>query len=179
MRADLSRTAGFRGFASLGHTHAEYVPPLAGGLFLNTSAIDTLTGGPFLIDHDQKLQAQGGLIYDVGQSGVWVGTNVRYDSGLVTHADPQSLASDPDNSFAAPYIAVHANTDLDPNRIKPRTIVDFSLGADLQHYHMPLSLQADLLNATNKKGVYNILSTFGGTHVIPPRMLAVRLKYAY
>lgn len=179
LRADLSRTAGFHGFASLGHTHAEYVPPLAGGLFLNTGALDTLTGGPFLIDHDQKLQAQGGLIYDLGQSGVWVGTNVRYDSGLVTHADPGSLASDPDNFFAAPFIAEHANTELDPNRIKPRTIVDFSLGADLQHYHVPLSLQADVLNATNKKGVYNILSTFGGTHVIPPRMLAVRLRYTY
>jgi len=179
VRADLSSTAGFRGFASLGHTHAEYVPPLTGGLFLNTGALDTLTGGPFLIDHDQKLQAQGALLYDIGQSGVWLGTNVRYDSGLVTHADPESLASDPDNFFAAPYIAVHANTDLDPNRIKPRTIVDFSLGADLQRYHVPLSLQADVLNATNKKGVYNILSTFGGTHVIPPRMLAVRLRYTY
>jgi hypothetical protein len=74
---------------------------------------------------------------------------------------------------------VHSNTDLDPNRIKPRTILDFSLGADLQRYHIPLSVQADLLNAANKKGVYNILSTFGGTHVIPPRMLAVRVRYAY
>jgi len=44
---------------------------------------------------------------------------------------------------------------------------------------MPLSIQADPLNATNKKGVYNILSTFGGTHVIPPRMLAMRLRYTF
>jgi len=36
-----------------------------------------------------------------------------------------------------------------------------------------------MLNATNKKGVYNIQSVFGGTHVIPPRILAVRLRYAY
>jgi hypothetical protein len=36
-----------------------------------------------------------------------------------------------------------------------------------------------LLNATNKKGVYNILSTFGGTHLIPPRMLAMRLRYSF
>jgi hypothetical protein len=179
LRLDLSKTAGFRGFVSLGHTHAEYVPPLTGGLFLNTGALDSLTGGPFLIDHDQKLQAQGALSYDFGTSGVWVATNVRYDSGLVTHADPDSLLMDPDNAFAAPFIAVHANTGLDPNRIKPRSIIDFSLGADLQQYHLPLSIQADLLNATNKKGVYNILSTFGGTHVIPPRMLALRVKYTY
>ncbi len=179
IRADLARTAGLRGFLSLGHTHAEYVPPLAGGLFLDTGALDAIAGGPFLIDHDQKLQAQLGLTYDIGETGVWFGANGRYDSGLVTGADPASLATDPDNSFAIPYIAVHSGTDLDPNRVKPRTILDFSLGADLQKYSLPLSVQVDLLNATNKKGVYNILSTFGGTHVIPPRMLALRLKYSY
>ena len=179
VRLDLAKAAGFRGFLSLGHTHAEYVPPLAGGLFLDAGAIDTLTGGPFLIDHDQKLQAQGALNYDFGASGVWVGTNVRYDSGLVTGADVASLLADPDNAFAVPYITQNSGTDLDPNRVKPRTIVDFSLGADLIQYHVPLSIQADLLNATNKKGVYNILSTFGGTHVIPPRMLAVRVRYTF
>ncbi|MGA8808129.1 MAG: TonB-dependent receptor [Thermoanaerobaculia bacterium] len=179
MRLDLAKTAGFRGFLSLGHTHAEYVPPLTGGLFLDAGAIDTLTGGPFLIDHDQKLQAQGALSFDFGDSGVWVATNVRYDSGLVTGADPDALLADPDNFFAAPYVSVNSGTDLDPNRVKPRTIVDFSLGADLASHHVPISIQADLLNATNKKGVYNILSTFGGTHVIPPRMLAVRVRYTF
>ena len=69
VRLDLARTAGFRGFLSLGHTHAEYVPPLTGGLFLDAGALDTLTGGPFLIDHDQKLQAQGALLYDIGHNG--------------------------------------------------------------------------------------------------------------
>ena len=129
--------------------------------------------------HLRPLQAQGALFYDIGDSGVWAGANVRYDSGLVTGADPNDLLSDPDNAFAAPFIVVHANTNLDPNRIQSRTIVDLSLGADLQRYHLPLSIQADLLNATNKKGLYNIESVFGGTHVTPPRMLALRLKYAY
>jgi hypothetical protein len=179
VRMDLAKTAGFRGFLSLGHVHAEYVPPLSGGLFLDAGAIDTLTGGPFLIDHDQKLQGQGALSYDFGDSGVWVATNVRYDSGLVTGSDVASLLADPDNAFAAPYIVEHSGSGLDPNRVKPRTIVDVSLGADLASYHMPLSIQADLLNATNKKGVYNVLSTFGGTHVIPPRMLAMRLRYTF
>ena len=179
LRFDLARTAGLHGFASLGHTKAIYVPPLRGGLFLDQGALDTITGGPFLIDHDQKLQAQGALIYDIGSSGFWAGTNVRYDSGLVTGADPADLANDPDNFFAAPYVVVHSGGDLDPNRIKSRTIVDFSVGADLQKYHVPLSVQADLLNATNKKGLYNIESVFGGTHVIPPRMLAIRVRYAY
>ena len=179
VRLDLAQTHGVRGFASLGHTHAIYVPPPSGGLFLDQSAVDAVTGGPFLIDHDQKLQAQGSLIYDIGQSGFWAGTSVRYDSGLVTDTDPATLLQDPDNAFAAPFVVVHSGTPLDPNRIKSRTIVDFSIGADLQKYRVPLSLQADLLNARNEKGLYNIQSVFGGTHVVPPRMLAVRLRYTY
>ena len=94
-RIDLAETHGLRGFLPLGHTRALYVPPPVGGLFLDVEAIDAITGGPFLIDHDQKLQAQ-----------------------------------------------------------------------------------ADLLNAFDTEGVYNIESVFGGTHVIPPRTLSVRLRYS-
>lgn len=179
LRFDLARTAGLRGFVSLGHTRAVYIPPPAGGLFLDQEAIDLITSGPFLIDHDQRLQAQGSLIYDIGATGFWIGTNYRYDSGLVTDADPVALLDDPDNAFAAPFVVVHSGTGLDPNRIQSRRIVDLSIGADLQKYRVPLSIQADLLNATNKEGLYNIQSVFGGTHVIPPRMLALRVRYTY
>jgi hypothetical protein len=175
VRIDLAATAGFRGFLSLGHTHVVYVPPPAGGLFLDTGAIDAITGGPFLIDHDQKLQLQAALFYDIGTTGVWLGANVRYDSGLVSGAAPGDLVGDPDNAFAIPYIDPnHAGTDLDPYRIKARAIADFSVGANLEKYHVPVTIQAVLLNAFDTKGLYNILSTFGGTHVIPPRRFAIR-----
>jgi hypothetical protein len=163
----------------VGHTHAVYVPPPVGGLFLDQEAVDAITGGPFLIDHDQKLQVQGGLLYDIGRSGVWLGANLRYDSGLVTDASPEDLAGDPDNAFAAPFVVIHTGGDLDPNRIKARTIANFSLGLDLARHHVPVSIQADLLNAFDTDGVYNILSVFGGTHVIPPRTLSVRLRYHF
>jgi Carboxypeptidase regulatory-like domain len=179
VRLDLAETHGVRGFVSLGHTHAIYVPPPVGGLFLDAEAIDAITGGPFLIDHDQKLQAQGGLIVDLGKSGAWLGGNVRYDSGLVTDPSPEELAADPNNAFAAPFVVVHTGGDLDPNRIKARTIADFSFGLDLAMHGVPLSFQADLLNAFDTAGVYNIASVFGGTHVIPPRMLAVRARYTF
>jgi hypothetical protein len=179
VRLDLAETHGVRGFVSLGHTHAIYVPPPVGGLFLDVAAIDAITGGPFLIDHDQKLQLQGQLLWDIGRSGLWLGANVRYDSGLVSGAAPGDLAADPDNAFAAPFIVVHSGTDLDPNRIKARTIANFSLGLDLHRHHVPVSIQADLLNAFDTAGVYNILSVFGGTHVIPPRTLSARLRYSF
>jgi len=86
---------------------------------------------------------------------------------------------DPDNSFALPYIRFGNGTDLGPNRVAPRTTWNFSAGADLAHFGAPLGLQLDVLNAFDKKGVYNVLSTFGGTHVIPPRTLAGRIKYTF
>jgi hypothetical protein len=179
VRLDLAPTHGVRGFVSLGHTHALYVPPPVGGLFLDVEAIDAITGGPFLIDHDQKLQAQGQLFWDLARSGAWLGANVRYDSGLVTDANPDDLRQSPDDFFAAPYVVVHTGGDLDPNRIKERTIASFSAGLDLAKHGLPLSLQADLLNAFDTQGVYNIQSVFGGTHVIPPRTLSVRLRYRF
>ncbi len=179
LRLDLAPTAGFRGFLSAGHVHAIYDPPPAGGLFLDQGSVDAITGGPFLIDHDQKLQFQVGLYYDVAKTGLWLGTNVRYDSGLVTDASPQDLVGDPDNAFAIPYIKVNSGTDLDPNRIKPRTICDFQVGYDLSKVHIPVQLQFMILNAFDTQGVYNILSVFGGTHVIPPRRFVGQALFTF
>ena len=178
-RLELAPTHGLRGFLSLGHVHAVYVPPPTGGLFLDSEAVDQVTGEPFLIDHDQKLQAQAQLLWDVGTSGAWLGGSLRYDSGLVTDASPDALATDPNDFWAAPYVVVHSGTALDPNRIEARTIASFSFGWDFARHGVPLSVEADLLNAFDTAGVYNIQSVFGGTHVIPPRTLAVRLRYRF
>ncbi len=177
MRVDLARWHGFQGFLSLGHTRAVYVPPVVGGLFLDQSALESITAGPFLIDHDQALEAQLQAFYDLGKSGIWLGGAARYDSGLVCDVGPADIASDPDNSWAVPYIVVHSGTSLDPNRIRARTVADFTVGADLSRHGIPLSVQFDLLNAFNERGVYNIESVFGGTHVIPPRTFAVHVRY--
>jgi hypothetical protein len=179
IRLDLTPVGGVHGYLSVGHMRAIYIPPVAGGLFLDSGALDAINGGPFLIDHDQNLQVQGGLTYDFGHSGVWAATNARYDSGLVADVSPEDLLADPDNAFAAPYVRVHTGGDLDPNRIAPRTIWNFSAGADLAKIGVPATLQVDLLNAFDAKGVYNILSTFGGTHVIPPRTIAGRIRYTF
>jgi hypothetical protein len=179
VRLDLAQTAGVRGFLSLGHTRAIYDPPPVGGLFLDQAALQAITAGPFLIDHDQALQLQAQFQWDLGHSGAWLGAGVRHDSGLVTDADPAGLASDPDNAFAAPFVKVNSGADLDPNRIRARTVASFSAGLDLARHGVPVCLQVDLLNAFDTAGVYNIQSVFGGTHVIPPRTLAARLRYSF
>ncbi len=130
-----------------------------------------------MIDHDQKLQEQLGIFWDIPGSGIWTGVTQRYDSGLVTHADsPESvLAGGPDTAYAEPFI----NFNTNPTRVKPRSVWDFSLGAHLKQYGVPLELQLDLLNAFDKQGLYNFMSTFGGTHVVPPREIAGRVRYSF
>jgi hypothetical protein len=176
LRLDLAPTAGFRGYLSVGHVRATYNPPFVGGLFLDSGALDTLTAGPFLIDHDQDLQEQLGLFYDLGQTGFWAGVTQRYDSGLVTDAGTLAdVLSSSDTAYAAPYI----NFDGNPQRVKSRTVWNFSVGARLEKYGVPLELQVDLLNAFDEMGLYNFQSVFGGTHVIPPRTLAARAKFVF
>jgi hypothetical protein len=175
-RLDAGPFDGLRGYLSVGHVHAIYDPPFVGGLFLDSGALDSLTGGPFVIDHDQDLQEQLGIFWDIPRSGFWLGMTQRYDSGLVTDAGAlEDVLSSPDTAYAAPFIRFNE----DPQRIKPRTIFNFSLGARLQQYKIPFEIQLDILNAFDKKGLYNFQSVFGGTHVIPPRTIAGRIRYVF
>jgi carboxypeptidase family protein len=175
-RVDAGPYGGLRGYVSLGHIHALYDPPFVGGLFLDAGALDTLTSGAFLIDHDQDLQEQAGIFWDVPRTGFWLGVTERYDSGLVTDAGAiEDVLASPDTAYAAPFIRF----DEDPQRIKPRTIWNLSLGARLQQYGVPIEVQLDALNLADKRGLYNFQSVFGGTHVIPPRTFAGRIRYVF
>lgn len=175
-RLDGGPWKGLRGYLSLGHVKALYQNPFVGGLFLDAGTLDTLAGGSFVIDHDQDLQEQVGVFWDLPQTAWWVGVTQRYDSGLVTDAGTiEDVLASPDTAYAAPYIRFNE----DPQRIKPRNIWNISLGARLQQYGIPLEVQLDLLNATDEKGLYNFQSVFGGTHVIPPRTVAGRIRYVF
>ena len=175
-RLDGGPYRGLRGYLSVGHVRAIYEPPFVGGLFLDSGALDSLTAGPFLIDHDQDLQEQLGLYWDIPKSGFWVGVTERYDSGLVADAGAlEDVLASPDTAYAAPFLRFGE----DPQRVEPRTIWNLSLGAKLAQYGLPLEVQLDLLNAADEKGLYNFQSVFGGTHVIPPRTLAGRVRYVF
>ncbi len=116
---------GLRGYLSLGHVKALYQNPFVGGLFLDAGALDTLAGGSFVIDHDQDLQEQVGLFWDIPRSGFWVGVTQRYDSGLVTDAGTlEDVLASPDTAYAAPYIRF----DEDPQRIKAARHLEFLPG---------------------------------------------------
>jgi hypothetical protein len=172
LRLDLAPVKGFSTYLSLGKTRALFVTPTLGGLLLDSP--DT-PGVRFLIDHDQKLAAQMGLRFE--RNDWYVQSLARYDSGLVAK-DPSQAIGNQDLEFGIPFVRFDSGDGV--WRVKPRTTWDFSFGQTFE-FGEKRSLQAgvDLLNAFDEKGLYNFLSTFGGTHVIPPRTLVVHLKYKF
>jgi hypothetical protein len=64
------------------------------------------------------------------------------------------------------------NDDSNPPRVAPRNLFDMSFGTDnlLRTERAKVTLRFTALNLTNKKSLYNFLSTFSGTHFISPRV---------
>lgn len=172
LRVDVPEHLGITSYFSFGTTSAVYFPPPTGGL------LDELPTANFRIDHDQKVSIQGGVEYSPKKGNWWMGVDARYDSGLVTNFDPAVLTN-PDLAFGAQYVR-GTDDPLAPFRIRPRATFNYSAGIDLlKETHHAVNLQFNLLNFTDKKGLYNFLSPFGGTHVIPPRTYALKVKFNF
>lgn len=162
------------GSVSLTHYHVVVTPPFTGGLFLGSSALDVLSQGPFVIDHDQPLSVSSLVMYRPRRSW-WTSWQARYDSGLVANpSDPAVVAQDPDYFDQLPYV------DLDsyPARVRPRTIVDAAVG--YEHYsgdHRDWELVLQVSNLTDRTALYNFQSVFVGTRVVQPRTLSMKFRW--
>lgn len=172
LKIDVPDHHGVTAYVSFGTNSAIFSPPATGGL-LGEAPTDI-----FRIDHDQKVSIQSDIRYYNQKYGWWTAVSGRYDSGLVTDFDPAVL-NNPDLAFGANFIRGTGDA-LAPFRIRPRAIFNYSAGIDLlKETHHSINLQFDLLNLTNKKGLYNFLSPFGGTHVIPPRTYSIKVKFNF
>jgi len=171
-RVDLVPVQGFSAYLSAGRTRAVFEAPITGGLQLE--APEEAAGTRFLIDHDQKLEAQLGLRYE--HKGFSTQLQGRYDSGLVA-GDPSGAVGNSDLEFGTQY--VHQDSE-GTWRVKARMVWNLNAAQEIALKEgRKLTLSADLLNIFNEQGLYNFLSTFGGTHVTPPRTWALRAKYAF
>jgi len=177
LRLDLLEVKGFSGYLSAGTVRTVFRTPTVGGLS-GAEGEDSPDGSPYLIDHDEKLNVQLGLRWRSGD--FFVQAVGRYDSGLVA-GDPAEAAGNPDYAFGIPYVRLdHDSLAGDVWRVRPRTVWNFNVGRSFPlGGRTSLTATASLLNAFDEKGVYNFLSTFGGTHVIPPRTFALGLKLKF
>jgi len=74
------------------------------------------------------------------------------------------------------------NDDHNPDRVKPRNVIDLGLGTDnLLHSegHVRYTASLQIVNATNVTALYNFLSTFSGTHFLQPRTLLARVGITF
>jgi outer membrane receptor for Fe3+-dicitrate len=176
LRLDVIPVHGWSGYISAGTVRTVFYNPTVGGLDAANPA--NQNNLPYLIDHDQKLTLQTGVRYQ--HQELFGQVICRFDSGLVA-GDPAGVAGNPDYAFGIPYVH-QVNDSLTGTywRVNSRTVWDLN-GGDAFKFASGRSLLAelDLLNVFNEKAIYNFLSTFGGTHVIPPRTLAGRIKYRF
>ncbi|MFL6450852.1 MAG: carboxypeptidase regulatory-like domain-containing protein [Bryobacteraceae bacterium] len=74
-----------------------------------------------------------------------------------------------------------ANDDHNPVRVARRTLLDLSMGEDrlLKMEKVTVGFQFSIMNLTNRVALYNFLSTFSGTHFVPPRTYLAGLRFSF
>ena len=170
---------GFHGFASYANARAFGVTPINGGLFLGENPQDLfLDGLKFANDHDQRNEAQFQLSYNHLKSGLYATFNGRYDSGVPVDVEPGTTLADFVSSGFDPRL--YSEIDFQRGRVRPRMLLDFSVGADLRRQErVSINLQFDIQNLTNELFLYNFESVFSGTHVGYPRLFSGRLSFRF
>lgn len=164
---------GWSGSMGVTHYHAVVTPPFTGGLFLGSAAVDTLSAGPFVIDHDQPLSVAGNAVWRPHRNW-WTSWQTRYDSGLVSNpSDPAQVAADPDYFDQLPFVNLTGN----PPRVKPRTIVDAAVGYEYYSSdRRTWEVVAQVSNLTGQAALYNFQSVFVGTRVVQPRSFSIKIR---
>jgi outer membrane receptor protein involved in Fe transport len=179
LRIESTNIGGFHGFLSYANARAYGVTPINGGLFLGEDAQDLQVAGlKFPNDHDQRNELQFQLGYTHRRSGIYAIFNGRYDSGVPTDVEPGTTPAQFEAEGFDPRL--YGEIDFARGRVKPRLVLDFSVGADLfQKERTSLNLQFDVQNLTNELFLYNFESVFSGTHVGYPRLMSARLSLRF
>jgi outer membrane receptor protein involved in Fe transport len=179
VRLESTEIHGFRSFVSYSNSRAFGVTPIKGGLFLGEDPQDLFVPGlKFANDHDQRNEAHFQLSYNHHRSGLYTTFSGRYDSGVPADVEPGTTLPD----FVAQGFDPRLYNDIDfqRGRVRPRTILDFSVGADLmRNERVSMNIQFDVQNLTNELFLYNFESVFSGTHVGYPRLFSGRLSFRF
>ncbi|HEY7700289.1 MAG TPA: TonB-dependent receptor, partial [Vicinamibacteria bacterium] len=172
-RIEVPFRRGVSGFLSYGNSLVVQTGPVNGGLFLEEDIIDIGSGTRFVPDHDQRNVGSFGLTYQREEDGFWASLYGRHESGTPLEVDEDELNEVRERRGAD-------LVDFDRMRVKPRTVLDVSLGKSFfRDRSVRLDLQLDVRNVTDAAFAYNFSNPFSGTHFGHPRLLSLRLKVTF
>ncbi|MFY9553756.1 MAG: TonB-dependent receptor [Blastocatellia bacterium] len=173
VRLDVPERAGWSGFLSYTNQRMLQIGPINGGLFLTDDVIEIGPGTRFIPDHDERNTGALEVMYRHRGSGWWAAFSGRHQSGVPLEVDPDRLVELKSKPGAE-------LVDFGRGRVKPRTVLGVSTGADLfRKERVGLSVQVDLLNLTDRRFAYNFGNPFEGTHFGAPRQWNLRVRLSF
>jgi hypothetical protein len=203
-KISLTEIKGFSAYVVIGHTRARFFGPENGGLVFN-SPLDTGVfridhDQAFQQTANFRYQRKKNSPwidftwrYDSGEVAGAVGTlaevyaltgdeqaAIGFHCGS-TYATINSPITGCATAASATGVKIPApgteNDDHNPPRIAPRNLFDVGVGIDdLFHTERPrYTVRFTASNIFNKEALYNFLSTFSGTHFVPPRSLTAEI----
>ena len=200
---------GFQAYMTLGHTRARYFPPETGGLvplggfaggvfridhdqaYQQTAVFryqrpHNAEWVDFTWRYDSGLVVSGvpdteaALALTAAQQ---VAIGFSCNGVFATYGNPITACAGLGGSklLTLPQTG-QENDDHNPDRVKARNLFNLGVGTDnLFHKEQGgrWTLRLAVENLTNKVTLYNFLSTFSGTHFVPPRTYQVSIGYAF
>jgi Carboxypeptidase regulatory-like domain len=200
---------GFQAYLTVGHTRARYFPPENGGLIplggyaggafridhdqaLQQTAVfryqrpKAAEWIDFTWRYDSGLAVTG--VRDVAAALGLTGPQ-QSAIGLACGGVPASFTA-PIRTCGGPVTSAlltlpatgTENDDHNPDRVKPRNLLNAAVGTDnLFHSEKRnrVTLRFSVENLTNRRALYNFLSTFSGTHFVAPRAYQTSMGYSF
>jgi len=201
-RINLVEHNGFSAFVVMAHSNAIFSGPGNGGLFVapetgefridHDQKFNSTTNLQYVFEKKTGAWAALAWRYDSGlvvssigdvndlltltpaqqaAAGVTCGGVAATPDAGITSCSPSALSA---TRLSVP--AAGAGDPLDnPARVAPRHLLDLGLGVDnlFRGDKAKVRVRFSVVNLTNKEALYNFLSTFTGTHFVPPRTYTV------
>lgn len=200
---------GFQGYMTLGHTRARYFPPENGGLIplggFSGSVFridhDQAYQQNVVVRYQRPHKAEWIDFTWRYDSGLVVSGVPDVDAATaLTAAQQVAIGFSCDGMYAAYGMPIttcnrigrsklltlpqtgEEDDDHNPDRVRPRNLLNIAIGTDnLFHKEKGprVTMRLSVENLTNQVALYNFLSTFSGTHFVPPRTYQISIGYAF
>ncbi len=185
VRLELPYYKGFTSFVSYSNMLGTVNSPVTGGLFVQGGEAEELRDSAmqFPITQDQRNTVVSTVRYEP-HPRVWFMVRTRYGSGLpVELEDDDDEAEEDDVKGADDHIEqvipapILDRINFERGRVRPNFNLDLSIGARLWRGDAKsVTLQVDVINATDRLNVINFSGLFSGTALAPSRMVGINLR---